>query len=241
MASGKHAGNPRDFENESNYTNYDNNLGNDYSDYYDDEEEFNYKKLFIILGIIVVIIVAGILVYKFVFNKEKEVEETPAQETKAEMIKTLEGYDVLGKVVIDKINVDQYILDSVEGDALKYGIGKIYGGSLNNYGNLCLIGHNYNEIFARLSELEIGDEITLVDDELAETKYRVTEKFSIEPDNLECMLQPEDKIELTLITCESGATTRLVVKTEEINEITEDTEVETNTVDNSVQDSEENV
>ena len=55
------------------------------------------------------------------------------------------------------------------------------------------------------------------------------------------MLQPEDKIELTLITCESGATTRLVVKAEEINEITEDTEVETNTVDNSVQDSEENV
>ena len=49
MASGKHAGNPRDFENENNYTNYDNNLGNDYSDYYDDEEEFNYKKLFIIL------------------------------------------------------------------------------------------------------------------------------------------------------------------------------------------------
>ena len=103
MASGKHAGNPRDFENENNYTNYDNNLGNDYSDYYDDEEEFNYKKLFIILGIIVVVIVAGILVYKFVFNKEKEVEETPVQETKAEMIKTLEGYDVLGKVVIDKI------------------------------------------------------------------------------------------------------------------------------------------
>lgn len=237
MSSGKHSGNPRDFETETNY-----DYNNDYSnDYYDDENEFNYKKLFIIIGIIIVLVVAGFLVYKFVFNKEEKQEEIPAQETKTEMIKTLEGYDVLGKVVIDKINVDQYILDSVEGDALKYGIGKIYGGSLNNYGNLCLIGHNYNEIFARLSELEIGDEITLVDDELVETKYKVTEKFSIEPDNLECMIQPEDKIELTLITCESGATTRLVVKAEEVSEDTEDTETELNNTENSVENSEENV
>lgn len=240
MARGKHSGNSRDFENENDY-----NYGNtSYTNDFYDEEEFNYKKLFIIIGAIIIIIAVGFLLYKFVFNKE-DVIETPVQEEKAEMIKTLEGYNVLGKVIIDKINVDQYILDSTEGDALKYGIGKIYGGTLNNYGNLCLIGHNYTEIFSRLSELEIGDEITLVDDELKETEYKVTNKFSIEPDNLECMIQPEDKIELTLITCEAGATTRLVVKAEEVNENAKDTENSTNiienTVSNSVKNSEENV
>lgn len=231
MASGKHSGNPRDFEPDNNY---------DYDDYYEEESKFNYKKILIIIGVIVIIAAVGFLVYKFVFAKpEKPQTETPVQESQDKMIETLEGYDVLGKIIIDKINVDQYILDSAEDNALKYGVGKIYGGSLNNYGNLCLIGHNYDKIFARLNELDVGDEITLVDDELLETKYKITKMFSIEPDNLECMIQPEDKIELTLITCESGATTRLVIKAEEVDDNTEDTEDTEET--NTVQDSEENV
>lgn len=259
MGRGKHAGNPRDFEiDSSDYTNNsyeekisnnfgDNaNMNNDYSDYYDeDEQEVDYKKVFIIVASVLAIVMVGFLLYKFVFTKSEEPEEptTPVENVEEKMITTLDGYDVLGKVVIEKINIEQYILDSIEEKALEKGIGKIYGGSLNNYGNLCLIGHNYDNIFARLPELEVGDEITLVDDDLEETKYEINEIFSIEPDNLECMIQPEDKIELTLITCETGATTRLVIKAEEKAENTEDTENEavTNEVTNSVQDSEENL
>lgn len=255
MARGKHSGNPGDYEKDTNYS-YDNNsyeekINNNFgdrtdfnNDYYDeDEKNIDYRKIFIIVGIVLVIVMVGFLLYKFVLNKPEEVEtNTPVENVKEKMIDTLEGYDVLGKVVIEKIDVDQYILDSTEEKALANGVGKIYGGSLNNYGNLCLIGHNYDNIFSRLTELEIGDEITLIDDELEKTKYEIKKVFSIEPNNLECMIQPEDKIELTLITCEAGATTRLVIKAEEKKENTEDTEsLAENDTTNTVQDSEENV
>ena len=50
---------------------------------------------------------------------------------------------------------------------------------------------------------------------MEETTYKVTKTYEVEPDNLECLLQDEEKVEITLITCQSGSTKRLVVKAEE--------------------------
>ena len=143
-------------------------LGDDFLSFEDEESTLNYKKIFLVLGIIVVLIIAGFLVYKFVFAKDKNQEEPsePVVSNEAKMIETLEGCKVLGKIVIEDIKLEQYILDSVSDNALENGVGKLYGGSLNNYGNLCLIGHNYEDIFEKLSELEVGDKITLIDREL---------------------------------------------------------------------------
>ncbi len=208
-------------------------LGDDFLSFEDEESTLNYKKIFLVLGIIVVLIIAGFLVYKFVFAKDKNQEEPsePVVSNEAKMIETLEGCKVLGKIVIEDIKLEQYILDSVSDNALENGVGKLYGGSLNNYGNLCLIGHNYEDIFEKLSELEVGDKITLIDRELEETTYKINNIFSIEPDNLECLLQDETKVELTLITCETGAATRLVVKAEEVAEDDVDMTENTNTTD----------
>ncbi len=208
-------------------------LGDDFLSFEDEESTLNYKKIFLVLGIIVVLIIAGFLVYKFVFAKDKKQEEPsePVVSNEAKMIETLEGCKVLGKIVIEDIKLEQYILDSVSDNALENGVGKLYGGSLNNYGNLCLIGHNYEDIFEKLSELEVGDKITLIDRELEETTYKINNIFSIEPDNLECLLQDETKVELTLITCETGAATRLVVKAEEVAEDDVDMTENTNTTD----------
>lgn len=210
-------------------------LGDDFLSFEDEENTLNYKKIFLVLGIIIVLIVAGILAYKFVFAKDKkpEPETEPVVSNEAKMIETLEGCKVLGKIVIEDIKMEQYILDSVSNNALENGVGKLYGGSLNNYGNLCLIGHNYEDIFEKLSELEVGDKITIIDRELEETTYKINNIFSIEPDNLECLLQDETKVELTLITCEDGAATRLVVKAEEVDENDVDTNANANTNENT--------
>ena len=49
-----------------------------------------------------------------------------------------------------------------------------------------------------------------------ETEYQITEIYSSEAENLNCLLQDDEKIEITLITCENASTTRLVVKAEEV-------------------------
>ncbi len=182
-------------------------------DYYDDE--FNYKKLLIIIGVIAVLIIAGVLLYKFVINKPETKVEQPKEDI-PKMSETIEGYKVLGKIIIKDLNIEQYILDSTEAKALQNGVGKIdNGASINNYGNFCIAGHNQEKVFKNLSQIKVDDKFTVIDRHMEETTYKVTKTYEVEPDNLECLLQDEEKVEITLITCQSGSTKRLVVKAEE--------------------------
>ena len=109
---------------------------------------------------------------------------------------------------------EQYILDSYEENALKVGVGKLYGEFLNDYGNFCIAGHNYENFFKDLSELEKGDEIIVTDINDNKITYEIKDIFTVEPTNLECLISNDEVIEITLITCENGANTRLVVKAE---------------------------
>lgn len=191
------------------------------STYEDMEEEISKRKIFIIIGIIVVIVIIAFALI-CVKNSQKQNEEikdnnTVTTETvKSQMITTYQGYDVLGKIVIKEFNVEQYILDSTEDNALECGVTKLYGGSLNNYGNFCIAGHNKEEVFGKLSEMEVGDNFTIIEPDLKETTYKITEIYSAEADDLKCLLQDDEKIEITLITCENASTTRLIVKAEEV-------------------------
>lgn len=217
----------RNFEENQNLNNgiektensYEENITFAESNFFDEEEkEFNYKKLIIIIAVIVVLIIGGLLVNKFFINKSNPNDEIIVDDPVEKLVGTYQGYNVLGKIKIDKINVEQYILDSTENKALENGVGKIdNGASINNYGNFCLAGHNRENIFKKLNELSVGDEFVLIDKNLDETIYEIKEIYSVEPDNLECLLQDENKVEVTLITCENGATTRLIVKAEEKN------------------------
>lgn len=212
-------------ENENYKTSYLENNESKYEDKYEDkydsnfwdeeEREFNYKKLLIVIAIIAVIIIAGVLIKKFAFDKKKNTNTTPVVSTPT-MSENIAGYKVLGQIKISKLNIEQYILDSTDDTALKNGVGRIdNGASINNYGNFCIAGHNEDAVFAKINELDIGDEIILVDKKMEETTYKITKIYGVEPDNLECLLQDDSKVELTLITCQNGATTRLVVKAEE--------------------------
>ena len=208
--------------------NYPDNYSNNYQDdeesdtyddeYYDDEESgFNVKKLLFILLIIALIIIVLIFLFKNVFGKKEKSNLSNTASNSIAMEAQYEGYKVLGQIKIDKLGITQYILDSTEDKALQKGVGKIYGGSLNNYGNFCIVGHNFTDIFAGLEKLEEGETFTIVDKKMEETKYKVTKKYFVDPDNLECLTQNDNKIEITLITCKDGATQRLVIKAEKSN------------------------
>ena len=190
-----------------------------YEDY--EDEEMGKRKIILIIGVVVAVVAIvafGIICVKNA-NENKEnianntVDSSAIEET---MIATYEGYNVLGKIAIEKIGVEQYILDSKEDDALEAGVIKLYGGTLNNYGNFCIAGHNKTGIFERLNEMEVEDTFKIIEPNLTETTYRITEIYSAEADDLKSLLQADEKIEITLITCENGSTTRLIVKAEEV-------------------------
>ena len=166
----------------------------------------------------------GFFLVKNFTNKPAEEPEKVVEETG--MIKELEGYSVLGKVKIENLGIDTYILDSVEADALKLASGKLIGNELNEEGNFCIIGHNYDDIFLKLLEIEKSEEIIIVDRDENETKYKVVDVKTIEPDELDVLLDVDGKTQITLITCENTASTRLVVVAEKIEETTTENEVE---------------
>lgn len=208
-----------DYNYNSSYNNsneYDEEQDDDTYDDYDDEGYFNKKKIIKILLIVLVLIIIALLC-KNIFAKKEKIDANTITSNSSSMTAQFEGYKVLGQIKIDKLGITQYILDSTEEGALEKAVGKLYGGSLNNYGNFCIVGHNYSNIFANLSELNEGDTFTIIDKKMQETKYRVTKTYSVEPDNLDSLLQNDNKIEITLITCKDGSTERLIVKAEKMN------------------------
>lgn len=201
----------------SNAEEYDDEYDND-DDYYDDEPEINYKKIIIVVISIIVIIAIAFGIYKLVFaNKEESTEDDQTSQMSEENMPTsIAGYKVLGQVIIKDLGVEQYILNLAEDNALKNGVVKLYGVALNNYGNFCMAGHNYEGIFKDLEKLNVDDKIVIKDTKNIEYEYKVTSVKTVEPDDLNCLLQDKSKVEITLITCSTGSTSRVVVKAEQI-------------------------
>ena len=127
------------------------------------------------------------------------------------------GYEVIGNIQIEKINLNASILNpeieeiSYIDDALRYGVVKLYGDKINEIGNFCMIAHDTSE-FVNLNQVIVGDAITVYDENGEKMNYTVTEIMHVSPEDLTVLLPNEYETEITLITCEEGTTTRLVVK-----------------------------
>lgn len=193
----------------------------DYDDdsYYDDEPMINYKKIIIVVVAIIALVAIIFGIYKLVSGNDKEnttKENETTQTTNEKIPSSIAGYKVLGQVIIKDLNVEQYILNLPEDEALKNGVVKLYGSSLNGHGNFCIAGHNYEGIFKDLEKLNVGDKIIIKDAREVQYEYKVTSVKTVEPDNLECLLQDEEKVEITLITCSTGSTSRVIVKAEQV-------------------------
>jgi LPXTG-site transpeptidase (sortase) family protein len=97
-------------------------------------------------------------------------------------------------------------------------------------GNTFITGHssyypgmpgNFKSVFARLTEMELGDEYIIYYGG-DKHRYRVTEKKEVRPTDVSVLDQPTGKREGTLMTCTPLGTTlrRLIVKAEEVDPIT---------------------
>lgn len=221
MAKGKHSadGGGDYFDQRNERIEGKNDIDNSSENYEEYDDGPNINKIKIICAVIAIAIIVGVALFISTRGSKQGQDENLIQTNTVEepvtMESTYEGYEVLGKIKIDKINVEQYILNSTEENALKKGISKLYGSSLNNYGNLCLAGHNFDDKFGKLNELDKGDIITIIEKDFSETEYEVKEILTVEPTDLEALIPDENKVEITLVTCENASTERLIIKAEE--------------------------
>lgn len=144
-------------------------------------------------------------------------EETTKLEEYKTMPREISGHKVVGKIQISKINLEAYILAETNNNALNVSVTKLCGPEINEIGNFCIAGHNYNKFFAKIKNLKIKDNIILTDTYDHSVIYEVYEISQTSPQDISCLNQDtKGEKELTLITCTKGAIKRIIVKAVEV-------------------------
>lgn len=123
--------------------------------------------------------------------------------------------NVIGKIDIDKLNLDYPILEGATEENLNISITRFYGSEINSIGNCVLAGHNMKDgsLFGRLSELSQGDKITLYDISGKKKKYSVFNIKVVAPTDLSVLSQEtNNRCWITLITCTNQGKSRLIIQ-----------------------------
>ena len=148
-------------------------------------------------------------------DNENTTQDTSIHQTEESILTTYKGYPVIAKLEIPKINLETYVISEYSNQALGVSVTKFYGGNPNEVGNFCIAGHNYitKNMFHDLKKLSIGDTFTLVDTNNHEGIYKIYLVETVEPNETQCLSQKTDgKIEVTLITCTTDSSKRIIVK-----------------------------
>ena len=126
---------------------------------------------------------------------------------------TFEGYDVIGKLTIAKIDQELPIISETDKQALKVSCCYYQGALPGETGNLVITGHDYanGSIFGQLSKLIEGDVVTLSTPYEA-YDYEVYDTQVIKPDDVDALDEYEGDTVLTLMTCTSHGNRRLLVR-----------------------------
>ena len=150
-----------------------------------------------------------------ILDDENTIQNTRIHQTEENMLTTYKGYPVIAKLEIPKINLETYVISEYSNQALGVSVTKFYGGNPNEVGNFCIAGHNYitKNMFHDLKNLSIGDTFTLIDTNHHEGFYKIYSVETVEPDETQCLSQKTDgRIEVTLITCTTDSSKRIIVK-----------------------------
>lgn len=149
-------------------------------------------------------------------NKSKEIEELK-EYPKENIEEKYEGYDVIAKLEIPKIELETYVIEFSE-IAMKTSVTKFWGPDPNKSGNFCIAGHNFRNknMFHNLKKLQVGDGITLKDNSVGIVEYEVYDIYTVVPEDVSCLSQDtKGEKEITLITCTSDSQKRVIIKARE--------------------------
>ena len=125
------------------------------------------------------------------------------------------GYTILGRLQIPKVYIDTVILAEQTYAAMNLGVIKSYGVDLNTKGGFVLAGHNFrgSSVFIYyVHRLVSGDVITITDARGIQKNYYVYEVDRyVSPTDVSYLTSTDD-YHLTIVTCESGGKSRIIVK-----------------------------
>ncbi len=195
-------------------------------------------KIFTIVLILIILACLGFIIYVHIVESQigtgstdaneieevniiqNVVEQNVIEEKKDEIVdkdipSSLDGYDVVGQIVMDKYDATRNILSICTEDSLNVSPTQLLmNPSINEPGNFCIIGHNWDDLFQYLSEMERGDTFYLISRKAkTKVKYKIKEVYVCEPDDLSCLEQNNDgKREVTLITCVIGGAKRIIAR-----------------------------
>lgn len=102
---------------------------------------------------------------------------------------------VIGTIEIPTLNISYPIFSNYSDELLKISVCKFYGPNINTPGNLCIIGHNYNNgnFFSNLYKLHTNDTIDIYDLNSNKVSYYIYEFYEVEPNNLEYLDQNTER------------------------------------------------
>lgn len=150
-----------------------------------------------------------------ILDNENTTQDTTINQTEERILTTYKGYPVIAKLEIPKIDLETYVISEYSNQALGVSVTKFYGGNPNEVGNFCIAGHNYitKNMFHDLKKLSIGDTFSLIDNNQQEGMYKIYLVDIVEPNETQCLSQKtEGRIEVTLITCTTDSSKRIIVK-----------------------------
>lgn len=148
-------------------------------------------------------------------------EQEPSEEQSsqgAEVYTTEDGqttYYAESIVKIPKIGIEYPVLSETTDELLKISVNKLWGPAPNEIGNYVIVGHNYKsgKMFGKLKNVNIGDIVELTDLTGRTVKYVISDKYIIEPSDVQCTSQlTNGRRQITLITCSNSGSKRLVVQ-----------------------------
>lgn len=148
-------------------------------------------------------------------QKKEEVPETKQPITKQVTTSNGKSYSTIAYLNIPSLGIEYPVLSSTSTELLKVSLNKYWGANPNEVGNMCIVGHNYNDsrFFGKLNKIKIGAEIKLTDMTEKTLTYKVYHTKMVDPYDTQCTSQlTNGNIEITLITCNYDGSERFVVK-----------------------------
>ena len=146
-------------------------------------------------------------IFEIIKNQEKYTKEYETDNG--------EKYSIIGTIQIPKINLKYDIFSTTSETLMNMSVNRYWGADPNEVGNMCIVGHNYNDskFFANLNKLKLGDTVEIKDSYGKVLNYTIYDKYVVDPYDTSCTSQlTNGQTEITLITCHDYGRTRLILK-----------------------------
>ncbi len=141
-------------------------------------------------------------------------ENNNAKQSSSTVASQYKGLSTIGKIEIPKTGVNMPVLSEVTVKGMEMAPCLLYSDAemLNENGNYLIVGHNYNNIFTRNKDLQIGDKIYMTSLDGNRVQYTIYNKFLASPEETDYIVRDTNNMpEITLSTCTDDDNYRLII------------------------------